>query len=48
VSAERTPADTGTLWAANFGRLFVAKGVEGVAATVEFVRIDTPGTPGAS
>ena len=46
VSAERTPADTGTLWAAtNMGRLFVAKGVDGAAADVEFVRIDTPATP---
>jgi hypothetical protein len=47
VAAERTPADAGTLWAAtNFGRLFVAKGVDGAAASVEFTRIDTPGTPG--
>lgn len=47
VSAERTPADTGTLWAAtNMGRLFVAKNVDGPAAAVQFVRIDMPGTPG--
>ena len=46
VSAERTPADAGTLWAAtNMGRLFVAKAVDGPAAAVEFVRIDTPATP---
>jgi hypothetical protein len=46
VAAARTPADAGTLWAAtNFGRLFVAKGVDGAAAGIEFVRIDTPGTP---
>jgi hypothetical protein len=46
VSAERTPAEAGTLWAAtNFGRLFVAKGVDGAAAGIEFVRVDTPGTP---
>ncbi len=46
VAAERTPADNGTLWAAtNMGRLFVATGVDGTAANVEFVRIDTPGTP---
>jgi hypothetical protein len=47
VSAERTPADAGTVWAAtSFGRLFVAKGADGAAAAVEFVRIDTNGTPG--
>jgi hypothetical protein len=46
VSAERTPANTGTLWAAtNMGRLFVATGVDGTAANVQFVRIDTPVTP---
>jgi len=46
VSAERTPADTGTLWAAtNMGRLFIAKGVDGAAAAVQFVRIDTPVMP---
>jgi hypothetical protein len=46
VSAERTPADTGTLWAGtNMGRLFVAKGADGPAAAVEFVRIDTPALP---
>jgi hypothetical protein len=27
------------------GRLFVAKNVDGAAASVQFVRIDTPGTP---
>jgi hypothetical protein len=46
VAAERTPADTGTLWAAtNMGRLFVAKNADGPAAAVQFTRIDTPGTP---
>lgn len=46
VSAERTPADAGTLWAAtNFGRLFVAKNADGSAASVEFVRVDTAATP---
>ena len=46
VSAERTPADAGTLWAAtSMGRLFVAKGVDGAAAAVQFARIDTPATP---
>jgi hypothetical protein len=46
VSAERTQADAGTLWTAtNMGRLFIAKNADGPAADVEFVRIDTPGTP---
>ena len=46
VSAERTPADAGTLWAAtNMGRLFISKNVDGPAAAVQFVRIDAPGTP---
>jgi hypothetical protein len=46
VSAERTPADAGTLWAAtNMGRLFIAKNADGQAASVEFVRIDTPAMP---
>jgi len=46
VAAERTPADTGTLWAAtSMGRLFVAKAVDGPAAAVQFVRIDTPAMP---
>ena len=47
VSAERTSADAGTLWAAtNFGRLFVAKNADGPAAAVTFTRIDTPAMPG--
>jgi hypothetical protein len=47
VSAERTPADAGTLWAAtNKGRLFISKNAEGPAAAVTFTRIDTPATPG--
>jgi hypothetical protein len=34
------------MWAAtNMGRLFVAKGVDGPAAAIQFVRIDTPVTP---
>jgi hypothetical protein len=46
VSAERTPADAGTLWAAtNMGRLFIAKNADGPAADVAFVRIDTPVMP---
>jgi len=47
VSAERSSADAGTLWAAtNKGRIFVAKNAEGTAAAVTFARIDTPATPG--
>lgn len=46
VSAERTPADAGTLWAAtNFGRLFVSKNADGPAAAVTFTRVDTPSLP---
>jgi hypothetical protein len=47
VAAARTPADTGTLWAAtNLGRLFVTKNADRPGADVEFVRIDTPSNPG--
>jgi hypothetical protein len=46
VSAERSPADAGTLWAAtSFGRLFVAKNADAAGPEVAFVRIDTPATP---
>lgn len=46
VSAERTAADAGTVWAAtNFGRLFVSKNADGPAADVTFTRIDTPSLP---
>jgi len=46
VAAARTPADTGTLWAAtNMGRLFIAKNADGPSADVNFVRLDTPTTP---
>jgi hypothetical protein len=46
VSAERTPADAGTLWAAtSFGRLFVSKNAEGASAAVTFTRIDSPSMP---
>lgn len=46
VSAERTPADAGTLWAGtNFGRLFVSKNADGPAASVTFTRVDTPSLP---
>jgi hypothetical protein len=46
VAAERTPADASTLWAAtNFGRLFVSKNANALAATVDFVRIDTTTMP---
>ena len=47
VAAERSPADTGTLWAAtNKGRLFIAKNADAAAAAVTFTRIDTGATPG--
>jgi hypothetical protein len=46
VAAARTPADTGTLWAAtNMGRVFIAKNADGPGANVTFVRLDTPSTP---
>jgi hypothetical protein len=46
VSAERTAADAGTLWAGtNFGRVFVSKNAAGPAAAVTFTRIDTPSMP---
>jgi hypothetical protein len=46
VSAERSPADAGTLWAAtSFGRLFVAKNADAAGPDVAFTRIDTPATP---
>jgi hypothetical protein len=46
VAAERTRADSGTLWAAtNFGRLFISKNADANGADVQFVRIDTPMTP---
>ena len=46
VSAERTPADAGTLWAAtSFGRLFVSTNADGPAAAVTFTRVDTPSLP---
>src|SRR5262249_12011841 len=46
VSAERTPADAGTLWAAtSFGRLFVSKNVTAAGAAVTFTRVDTPVMP---
>ena len=46
VAAERTPGDAGTLWAAtNFGRLFISKNANALAAIVDFVRIDTPAMP---
>ena len=46
VSAERTPADRGTLWAAtSFGRLFVSKNADAAGAAVRFTRIDTLSTP---
>jgi len=47
VAAARTPADTGTLWAAtNLGRLFISKNADAAGAAVQFIRIDTPVMPG--
>lgn len=46
VAAARTPADSGTLWAAtNFGRLFISKNADAPGAAAQFVRIDTPIMP---
>jgi hypothetical protein len=46
VSAERSPLDGGTLWAAtNFGRLFVSKNADAAGPEVAFFRIDTPAMP---
>jgi hypothetical protein len=46
VSAERTRADAGTLWAAtSFGRLFISKNADARGADVQFIRIDTADLP---
>ncbi len=46
VAAERSSADTGTLWAAtSLGRLFVTKNVDAAAGAVSFTRLDGAGTP---
>jgi len=46
VAVERSPADTGTLWAAtNKGRLFVSRNGDAAAATVTFTRVDSSFTP---
>ena len=46
VAAERSPADTTTLWAAtNKGRLFFSRNADGPAASVTFTRIDSSATP---
>ena len=46
VSAERSPLDAGTLWAATSGgRLFVSKNADAAAPDVAFSRIDTPVMP---
>ena len=46
VAADRSPADSGTLWAAtNFGRLFISKNADAPGNQVEFVRIDGTVTP---
>jgi hypothetical protein len=46
VSAERTPADTGTLWVGtSFGRLFVSKNADAAGPAVTFQRVDTLAVP---
>lgn len=46
VSAERSPRDGGTLWAAtSFGRLFVSKNADASGPDVAFSRIDTTAVP---
>jgi hypothetical protein len=46
VATERAPSDTGTLWAATrTGRVFVTSNADGLAANVQFFRIDTSNTP---
>ena len=46
VSAERSVADAGTLWAAtSVGRLFVSKNADASASTVVFARVDTSSMP---
>ena len=46
VTAERTPADAGTLWAAtSFGRLFISRNANAAGPDVRFTRIDTAGVP---
>jgi hypothetical protein len=46
VSAERTSADVGTLWAAtNFGRLFISTNANAPGSQVTFVRLDGGVTP---
>ena len=46
MAAERSPADTATLWAAtNKGRLFVSRNADAAAATVTFTRVDSSFTP---
>jgi len=46
VAAERTPADSNTLWAAtSFGRLFVSKNADANGVDVRFARVDTPSMP---
>lgn len=47
VAAERSVADTGTLWAAtSAGRLFISRNADGPASAVVFTRIDSSVTPG--
>ena len=46
VSAERSPLDAGTLWAAtSTGRLFVSKNADASGPDVTFTRIDSPIAP---
>jgi hypothetical protein len=46
VAAERSPADSGTLWAAtNFGRIFVSKNADAPGSQVTFARLDDNSTP---
>jgi hypothetical protein len=46
VAAERSPADSSTLWAAtNKGRLFISKNADAAAASVTFTRVDSSFTP---
>jgi hypothetical protein len=46
VAAERTDADTGTLWAAtSLGRVFITQNVDAPAMAVNFDRLDSINTP---
>jgi hypothetical protein len=46
VAAERSAADTGTLWGGtSLGRLFVSKNIDASPAAVDFDRVDAANTP---